>query len=314
MMRTRFTECRGWFLGAVLVSWGASGCVTRSTYDAKVAELDQTQAALDQERQASATREREKAALLERLEKAQAALRGFEQANAQWAAEVEQQSSRSAELAQALTDRQSTVSALERQLAEQRNLLAEFESLASAFGASTPEELQRALTALQRRVQDTENALRLAAVELEREKRISQKLQSLIDAGTLRVRRRAGRLVIELPGDVHFASGSAKLTPIGQSALKELAPVLQSERDRLFVVEGHTDDVPIQYSGFRSNWHLGSTRAEASRDALVAANLDSDRVAIASWASLLPACPEIDDPECRKRNRRVEVVLLPRFE
>lgn len=298
----------------MLLGLGVSACVTRSTYDAKTAELDRVRAELDQERQLGETRDREKAALRDRLDKAHGALRAFEQANAQWTREAAQESARSAELSQALADRRATVDALERQLAEQRDLLAEFEALASAFGATTPEELQRALASLQRRVQDTENALKLAALELEREKRLSQKLQSLIDAGTLRVRRRAGRLVIELPGDVHFGSGSAKLTPVGQNTLQQLAAVLQSEQDRLFVVEGHTDNVPVQYSGFRSNWHLGSTRAEASRDALVAAGLDTDRVAIASWATLLPACPEVDEAECRKRNRRVEVVLLPRFE
>lgn len=303
-----------WAWGTLLLGLSSSACVTRSTYDAKAAEVDQVRAELDQERQRAVARDGEKAALQDRIDKAQSALRAFERANAQWTREAELQSTRSAELSRALEDRRATLNALERQLADQRELLAEFEALGAAFGAATPEELRRALASLQRRVQDTENALKLAALELEREKRISQKLQSLIDAGMLRVRRRAGRLVIELPGDVHFASGSAKLTPIGQSTLQQLAPVLQSEQDRLFVVEGHTDNVPVQYSGFRNNWHLGSTRAESSRDALVAAGLDTDRVAIASWATLLPACPEVDEAECRKRNRRVEVVLLPRFE
>jgi chemotaxis protein MotB len=104
------------------------------------------------------------------------------------------------------------------------------------------------------------------------------------------------------------------LTDVGKSALAQLAPVLAAETDRLFVVEGHTDNVPIHVSGFRSNWHLGARRAEVSREALVAAGLDPKRVALASWADVMPACPQVDDPECRKRNRRVEVVLLPRFE
>jgi flagellar motor protein MotB len=151
-------------------------------------------------------------------------------------------------------------------------------------------------------------------MELYREKRITEKLKSLIDSGALRVRRRNGRLVLELPGDVHFSPGSAKLTDIGQSALGQLAPVLGAETDRLFVVEGHTDNQPIKMSGFRSNWHLGSRRAEVSREALVAAGLDPKRVALASWADVMPACPQVDEPECRQRNRRVEVVLLPRFE
>lgn len=299
---------------ACAVALSSLGCVSQGKYDAKVAELKQTEQALDEERRARAASSKEQSNLAERLEQAQAALRRAEQQSEQRMTEAEQRGRQAAELSQALAERQVTVTALEQQLAEQRHLLAEFEALAKAYGASSPQDLERALANLQRRVKDTEDALQRAAHELEREKRISLKLQALIDAGTLRVRRRSGRLVIELPGDIHFASGSAKLTPTGQDTLKQLATVLQAEGDRLFVVEGHTDNVPIQVSGFRSNWHLGATRAEVSRDVMIAGGLDAKRVAIASWAELLPACLEVDDPSCRQRNRRVEVVLLPLFE
>jgi chemotaxis protein MotB len=284
-------------LTAALSPLVTAACVSQGRYDAKVAELEAARTALEQERQASNKRQQDASALAARLEEAKQALLEAEQA-----------------AEHLMVDRMATVDAYQRQLTAQRELLAEFDALASAYGAETPEELEAALARLQNRVRETEQALALAARELEREKRISSKLQALIDAGTLRVRRRSGRLVIELPGDIHFASGSAKLTDIGKSTLAELAKVLQAESDRLFVVEGHTDNVPIQVSGFRSNWHLGATRAEMSRDVLVASGLDAARCSIASWAELLPACPEVDDKDCRQRNRRVEVVLLPRFE
>lgn len=283
-----------------LVWLGATACVSQGQYDAKVAELEQARTELERERAARAGEAKKSSELGARLEKAQEALRASERA--------------SADLLGQLDDRAMTVQELQAQLTEQQRLLSEFEALAKAYGAGTPEELERALARLQERVRETERALEQASRELEREKRISSKLQALIDAGKLRVRRRAGRLVIELPGDIHFASGSAKLTDTGKSTLKELALVLQAESDRLFVVEGHTDNVPIAVSGFRSNFHLGSARAETARDLLVQSGLDAPRAAIASWAELLPACPAVDDTECRRRNRRVEVVLLPRFE
>jgi chemotaxis protein MotB len=286
-------------LGA-FVWLATTACVSQGQYDAKVAELQRTQTELERQRQAHAGEELESTELAARLERAQAALRSAEQA--------------SAELLGQLDDREATSSELQAQLDEQKRLLGEFEALAEAYGAATPDELERALARLQERVRETERSLQQAANELERERRISGKLQALIDAGKLRVRRRSGRLVIELPGDIHFASGSPKLTETGKSTLKELAAVLEAETDRLFVVEGHTDNVPITVSGFRSNFHLGSARAESARDLLVESGLDGPRVAIASWAELLPACPEVDDTECRRRNRRVEVVLLPRFE
>ncbi len=292
----------------------ATSCIAKDKYDAKVAELEQTKAELEAARQTGERQQRDTSDLKQRLENAQTALRSSQQSNADSLAKLKEVDERATELERLATDRQGVVSELEAQLTQQRALLEEFRTIAEEYGVDSPQELQRALAELQKRVSETEAALRFAAMELERERRIAKKLKALIDAGTLRVRRRAGRLVIELPGDVHFDAGSAKLTEVGRSTLEQLAPVLQAERDRLFVVEGHTDNQPIKVSGFRSNWHLGSNRAEVARQAMVEAGLEANHVAIASWADVLPVCAEVDEAECRKRNRRVEVLLLPRFE
>jgi chemotaxis protein MotB len=303
-----------WFFVLVACALLGTGCVSQSQYDAKVADVQRLQEQLDSAAKQQAKQEADANALAERLRAAQRELSESASASEELQARRNESDRRVAELGQELGERQSMVDALEQQLADQRALLVQFQKLAQDFGAATPDELKRALEELGRKVRQTEEALRSAALELERERRISQKLQALIDAGKLSVRWRNGRLVIELPGDIHFASGSAKLTDVGRDTLKQLSPVLAAEQDRRFVVEGHTDDVPIHVSGFRNNWHLGSTRAEFAREALVAAGLAPERVAIASWADVLPVCTESDAPECRQRNRRIEVVLLPRFQ
>ncbi len=302
-------------IASVLVGASLSaGCVSQGTYDAKVAELEQARAELSAAEQAKARHAREASALNERLEKAQAALRAAQVQGDELMTKLDALSEQKSELARLAADRAGVVSQLEQQLVKQRDLLTEFAALAEAYGADSPAALERALRELRQRVEQTEAALRLAGMELERERRITQKLQTLIDAGTLRVRRRSGRLVIELPGDVHFGAGSAKLTDTGINTLEQVAAVLIAEKDRRFVVEGHTDNQPIRISGFRNNWHLGSTRAEMAREAVVQAGLEPDRVAIASWADVLPICETVDEESCRARNRRVEVLLLPRFE
>lgn len=292
----------------------ASACVSQGKYDAKVAELAATHAALTEERSRSAASDAEARAKSERLAAAQQQLDASKLETEALLAKLEAVNERATELERLAQDRQQVVSDLQVQLGAERKLLAEFAALAQAYGAETPEELKRSLAELQRRVQATESALLAAQADLDRERRIADKLKTQIDAGTLKVRRRAGRLVIELPGDVLFGAGSAKLTDVGKQTLSALGPVLSSEADRRFVVEGHTDNQPIHVSGFRSNWHLGATRAELARDVLVASGVVSNTVAIASWADLLPACEPVDDDACRQRNRRVEVLLLPRFE
>jgi chemotaxis protein MotB len=291
-----------------------AGCASQSAYDAKVAELELTKNKLADANRAEHNERTQASKLREQLALAQAALRTSGASLETLQNQLASESQRSSELTEALSQQEQAVLALQRQLAGDQALLVEFQRLAASYGAETPDELNQMIAALGARVGATERQLELAAQDLARERRLSAKLQHLIDAGKLRVRHRAGRLVIELPGDIHFASGSARLTPDGEATLAELSPILSAEQDRLFVVEGHTDDVPIKVSGFRSNWHLGATRAEMSRDALVKAGMNSQRVAIATWADLLPACADVQDDECRKRNRRVEVLVLPRFE
>ncbi|HEX2731999.1 MAG TPA: OmpA family protein [Polyangiaceae bacterium] len=292
----------------------APACVSSARYDAKVAELDTAQRELAKAKAAEGQQARRSSELNERLAKAQSAWLQESSKNQRLSAELQAEGQRVLELQQSMQEHEAMVTELESELAFERDLLAEFQSLAAAFGAGSPAELQATLAELQRRVDATERALREASNELERERRITQKLQRLIDAGKLRVHTRAGRLALELPGDIHFASGRADLTADGTATLAEVAGVLKAEQDRYFVVEGHTDNVPIAVSGFRSNWHLGATRAEMAREALVKAGLDSKRLAIATWADLLPVCPDVDTKECRQRNRRVEILLLPRFE
>src|SRR5690625_7376578 len=70
-----------------------------------------------------------------------------------------------------------------------------------------------------------------------------------------------GRLVINMPQDILFKSGSADVERDGRDALLEVGSVLAELRDRQFQVEGHTDNVPISSRRFPSNWELSSARA-----------------------------------------------------
>ena len=49
--------------------------------------------------------------------------------------------------------------------------------------------------------------------------------------------------------------------PAKAEALTELGAVLQTIKDRAFLVTGHTDNVPISASRFKSNWELSTARA-----------------------------------------------------
>ncbi len=71
------------------------------------------------------------------------------------------------------------------------------------------------------------------------------------------------RLVISLPGELLFASGSATIKPEAETAVAELASVLALVANQVDIV-GYTDPDPITVQRrFKSNWELSLARAGA---------------------------------------------------
>jgi chemotaxis protein MotB len=79
------------------------------------------------------------------------------------------------------------------------------------------------------------------------------KLREMIDAKTLGVEIRKGRMVVKLEDQILFDPGKALLKPAGETALRQLAAVLREIPDRDFLVAGHTDNRPIKESTYHSN-------------------------------------------------------------
>ncbi|HSM04657.1 MAG TPA: OmpA family protein [Longimicrobiales bacterium] len=139
------------------------------------------------------------------------------------------------------------------------------------------------------------------------------RFRSLMDGGQLSVDIVRGRLVILLPQDVLFGSGSASLGAEGRSVLAEVARVLAEFPDRRFQVEGHTDNVPIATERFPSNWELSSARALAVVRLLAQQGVDPANVSGAAYGEFQPVASN-DDREGRARNRRIEIVMLPNLD
>src|SRR5688572_22951645 len=90
---------------------------------------------------------------------------------------------------------------------------------------STKEELEDL------RKQRAEAEKRLAAF-----KALTAKFQKMIDAGKLKVIIRGGRMILQLPAGILFASGKADVSKEGQTVLAEVAATLKEFADRQFLV------------------------------------------------------------------------------
>jgi chemotaxis protein MotB len=184
-------------------------------------------------------------------------------------------------------------------------------------------EVERLNTLLMQQGTDY-NALRarlqsLAAVEQEVRERnaiyenVIARFRSLMDGGQLSVAIERGRLVILLPQDVLFESGSATLGQEGRRVIAEVARVLAGFPDRQFQVEGHTDNVPIATERFPSNWELSSARALAVVRLLTQNGVVPGNVSGAAYGEFQPVAPN-EDRDARRRNRRIEIVMLPNLD
>ncbi|MEZ4318525.1 MAG: OmpA family protein [Myxococcota bacterium] len=136
------------------------------------------------------------------------------------------------------------------------------------------------------------------------------RFKSLIDAGTLQVKIKDGRMVVAMATDVLFASGSATLSPDGKAALTSVTEILASIPDREFQVEGHTDNDPIATAQFPSNWTLASARALNVVDHMLKNGMAADRISGASFGEFRPVVAN-DTKENKAQNRRIEIVVVP---
>ncbi len=165
------------------------------------------------------------------------------------------------------------------------------------------QEMQAALTALNEQRKQTE--ARIAEY-----KKLLGSFQKLIDAGKLKVKVVAGRMIVELPSDILFGSGSVDLSEAGKASVAEIGAILGTMRDRQFQIEGHTDDQPIRTTRFPNNWALAAGRAIAVAEILTKSGLSPIQVSAASFGEFRPVTSN-QKPEGRALNRRIEIVLVP---
>jgi hypothetical protein len=107
----------------------------------------------------------------------------------------------------------------------------------------------------------------------------------------------------------NFESGSAQMKATSQATFDRIANLLR-QRECYIRVEGHTDNIPIHNSHFRSNWDLSVSRAtEVVRVLIVRDGYGPDHLSAAGYAEFHPIASNAS-AEGRSLNRRVDIVIL----
>ena len=119
-------------------------------------------------------------------------------------------------------------------------------------------------------------------------------------------------LVVTFVSEVLFDSGKAKLRSDSLSKLNKVAGVLNTTVADLNIgIEGHTDNEPIKKSGWKSNWELSTARALSVLHHLSEQNVNEPRMSAIGYGEYRPVAPN-DSKDGRQKNRRVEIVILPK--
>lgn len=117
---------------------------------------------------------------------------------------------------------------------------------------------------------------------------------------------RAREIVIRR--QVNFATDSAEILPDSIPLLTEIADVLlRTPEIRRVEIQGHTDN----RGGREHNMDLSQRRAEAVRDWLIAAGVDSSRLEARGYGDSEPRVPNLTAAN-RARNRRVQFMITER--
>ena len=113
---------------------------------------------------------------------------------------------------------------------------------------------------------------------------------------------------VRLDESLLFDSSKAIIKPAGKAAIQQLVPWLKKLNRRL-VIEGHTDNAPINTLLYPSNWELSAARANSVLHYLTDQGIPNDQMSTANYADTRPLAPN-DTSTNRSINRRVNLLIL----
>ncbi len=153
-----------------------------------------------------------------------------------------------------------------------------------------------------KKLQELEERARLAE---EAAQRLREVLLNEISGGKLLIRREGNTVIMHILERHSFASGRADLERSFRPSIQRIATVLGAMRGAI-TISGHTDDVPISNSQFRSNWDLSAARAASvAHEVLATGAIEPERLKIAGYAETQPRVPN-DTAANRAKNRRID--------
>ncbi len=123
-----------------------------------------------------------------------------------------------------------------------------------------------------------------------------------------------GVVYISISDKLLFKTGSYDVTPGALSVLGKVAAVLNNQPNIEFLVEGHTDNVPIKGGDIKDNWDLSVLRATSvTRVLQTKYNIDPKRMTAGGRGEYVPVASN-STADGKAANRRTRIVILPQLD
>jgi chemotaxis protein MotB len=135
-----------------------------------------------------------------------------------------------------------------------------------------------------------------------------------LDDSDIEIKVEKSAVYISISDKLLFKSGSYEVTDQAMSVLAKVAKVLKAQPEIEFIVEGHTDNVPIKGGLVKDNWDLSVLRA-TSVVRILQNNygLEPKRMTAGGRSEYVPLTDNTT-PEGKAKNRRTRIVILPQLD
>ncbi len=215
-----------------------------------------------------------------------------------------------ASLAESLSNLEKKVDMLEE---DKNTLVSEKEELTKKVGMveSQLQSTEDKVAAVNKSVEDKQAQINVLRDEISNafsdvEKAVSESGQRITELEDM--------LYLDLEDPINFATGSSRLNAEDNSTLEELADMLKKTPNMNLIIEGHTDDRPINTARYQDNWDLSVARSVAIVRKLISMGVNPKQLTAAGKGEYHPKVT--DDPTStatRAANRRSEVIIVPQI-
>lgn len=139
--------------------------------------------------------------------------------------------------------------------------------------------------------------------------KLNQTIEKNSFTETVKIREEENGVVLQLDETILFDSGKADLKDNSQYVLDMVKKIIEDLPNDV-LIEGNTDNVPINNSNFKSNWELSTARAVNVVKYFVSEkNLNPTRFSVKGYGEYNPLV-ENNSEENRAINRRVDILIV----